>query len=100
MSGVLGLNLEQGEALSYQELASKAGFTPGYVQKVLPLAFLAPGLTHELLDCRRCLHGGLVAQLNRCIPFDWDQQITAYCPRSAAEPYSIYPLSQRTILMA
>ena len=78
MSGVLGLNLEQGEALSYQELASKAGFTPGYVQKVLPLAFLAPGLTRELLDGRRRLHGGLMAQLNRGIPIDWDQQLNAF----------------------
>ena len=67
--------LEQGEALSFQELASKAGVTPGYVQKVLPLAFLAPGLTRELLDGRRRLHGGLMARLNRGIPTDWDQQL-------------------------
>jgi hypothetical protein len=70
--------LEQGEALSYQELASKAGVTPGYVQKVLPLAFLAPGLTRELLDGRRRLHGGLMAQLNRRIPIDWDQQLNSF----------------------
>ena len=70
--------LEQGEALSFQELASKAGVTPGYVQKVLPLAFLAPGLTRELLDGRRRLHGGLMARLNRGIPADWDQQLTSF----------------------
>jgi DNA invertase Pin-like site-specific DNA recombinase len=70
--------LEQGEAPSYQELASKAGVTPGYVQKVLPLAFLAPGLTRELLDGRRRLHGGLMARLNRRIPIDWDQQLNLF----------------------
>ena len=70
--------LEQGEALSYRELASKAGVTPGYVQKVLPLAFLAPGLTRELLDGQRRLHGGLMARLNRGIPADWDQQLTSF----------------------
>jgi site-specific DNA recombinase len=70
--------LETGEALSLQELASKAGVSPGYVQKVLPLAFLAPGLTRELLDGRRRLHGGLMARLNRGIPADWDQQLTSF----------------------
>lgn len=70
--------LEQGQALSYQALASKAGVTPGYVQKVLPLAFLAPGLTREMLDGRRRLHGGLMARLNRGIPLDWDQQLNAF----------------------
>jgi hypothetical protein len=70
--------LEHGEALSYQELASKAGVTPGYVQKVLPLAFLAPSLTRELLDGRRRLNGGLMAQLNRGIPIDWDQQFNSF----------------------
>lgn len=70
--------LEQGEAHSFQELASKAGVTPGYVQKVLPLAFLAPGLTRELLDGRRRLYGGLMALLSRGIPADWDHQPTAF----------------------
>jgi hypothetical protein len=70
--------LEQGEAHSYQELASKAGVTPGYVQKVLPLAFLAPSLTRELLDGRRRLHSGLMARLNRAIPTDWDQQLNSF----------------------
>ncbi|HEY6719621.1 MAG TPA: hypothetical protein VI232_24995, partial [Reyranella sp.] len=70
--------LEQGEALSYRELASKAGVTAGYVQKVLPLAFLAPGLTRELLDGWRRLNGGLVARLNRGVPTDWDQQLTSF----------------------
>ena len=70
--------LQQGEVLSYKELASKAGVTPGYVQKVLPLAFLAPALTRELLDGRRRLHGGLMARLNRGIPADWDQQFASF----------------------
>jgi hypothetical protein len=45
---------------------------------VLPLAFLALGLTRELLDGRRRLHGGLMTQLNRGIPADWDQQLTSF----------------------
>jgi site-specific DNA recombinase len=70
--------LEQAEAVSIQELASKAGVTPGYVQKVIPLAFLAPGLTRELLNGGRRLHSGLMAHLNRGIPIDWDQQLTSF----------------------
>ncbi|MEI6203825.1 MAG: recombinase family protein, partial [Enhydrobacter sp.] len=70
--------LEQGEALSFQKLATKSSVTPGYVQKMMPLAFLAPGLTRELLDGRRRVHGGLMARLNRGIPTDWDQQLTSF----------------------
>jgi site-specific DNA recombinase len=70
--------LEKGEALSYQEMASKAGVTPGHVQKVLPLAFLAPRLTRELLQGGRRLSGGLMARLRRGIPLDWDQQLDVF----------------------
>jgi hypothetical protein len=35
----------------------KAGVAPSHVQTILPLAFLAPSLTRELLDGRRQLSG-------------------------------------------
>jgi hypothetical protein len=70
--------LEKGEARSTQEIAAKAGVTPGHVQRMLPLAFLAPRLTRELLEGRRRLSGGLMARLRRGIPLDWDQQLDIF----------------------
>jgi site-specific DNA recombinase len=67
--------LERGEVLSYRAIASKAGVTSSYVQTILPLAFLAPRLTRELLDGRRRLRGGLIARLRQGIPADWGQQL-------------------------
>jgi hypothetical protein len=55
-------------------LALKAAVDTGYVQTVLPLAFLDPQLTRELLDGRRQIHGGLMELLRRGIPLDWQQQ--------------------------
>lgn len=69
--------LERGEALSYRAIAAKAGVTSSYVQTVLPLAFLAPRLTRELLDGRRRVRGGLMARLRRGIPADWSQQLNS-----------------------
>ncbi len=67
--------MERGEAMSYRAIAKKAGVASGYVQTVLPLAFLAPGLTRELLDGRRQVQGALMAWLRRGIPADWGQQL-------------------------
>ena len=67
--------MEQGEAMSYRAIAKKAGVTSSHVQTILPLAFLAPGLTRELLDGRRQLHGQLMIRMRRGIPADWTQQI-------------------------
>ena len=67
--------MEQGEAMSYRAIAKRAGVTPSHVQTILPLAFLAPGLTRELLDGRRQLHGQLMLRMRRGIPADWAQQL-------------------------
>lgn len=67
--------MEQGEAMSYRAIAKKAGVTSSYVQTVLPLAFLAPDLTRELLDGRRQLRGRLMIRMRQGIPADWTQQI-------------------------
>jgi hypothetical protein len=67
--------MERGEAESYRAIAAKAGVTSSYVQTILPLAFLAPSLTRELLDGRRLLRGALMIRLRRGIPADWGQQI-------------------------
>ncbi len=66
--------MERGEAMSYRAIAKKAGFNPGYVQTILPLAFLAPVLTRELLDGRRQLHGPLMVRLREGIPASWAEQ--------------------------
>jgi hypothetical protein len=59
--------MERGEAESYRAIAAKAGVMSGYVQTILPLAFLAPSLTRELLDGRRQLRGALMIRLRRGI---------------------------------
>lgn len=65
----------EGEATSFRAIARKAGVTSSYVQIILPLAFLAPGLTRELLDGRRQVRGGLMDWLRRGIPAGWGQQL-------------------------
>ena len=70
--------MERGEAMSYRAIAKKAGVTSSYVQTILPLAFLAPSLTRELLDGGRQLRGQLVIQMRRGIPDDWTQQIDRF----------------------
>lgn len=67
--------MEQGEAMSYRAIAQRAGVTPSHVQTILPLAFLAPSLTRELLDGRRQLHGRLMIRMRQGIPADWTQQL-------------------------
>lgn len=69
--------LEQGEVLSYRDIAAKARVNSGYVQTILPLAFLAPQLTRELLDGRRRFKGGLMALLRRGIPAEWGKQLAS-----------------------
>ncbi len=66
--------MERGEAMSYRAIAKKAGVNPGYVQTILPLAFLAPALTRELLDGRRQLHGPLMVHMREGVPASWSEQ--------------------------
>ncbi len=70
--------LERGEALSYRAIAAKAGVTSSYVQTVMPLAFLAPRLTRQVLDGRRQIRGALMVRLRRGIPDDWRQQLDRF----------------------
>ena len=66
--------LEQDEVQTYRDIANKADVHPTYVQLLLPLAFLDPQITRELLDGRRQVSGGLINLLRRGIPADWQQQ--------------------------
>ena len=66
--------LQQGQVRSYRDIALKAAVDTGYVQTILPLAFLDPQLTRELLDGRRQVHGGLMELLRRGMPLDWQEQ--------------------------
>jgi hypothetical protein len=70
--------MERGEALSYRAIAKEAGVNPGCAQTILPLAFLAPVLTRELLDGRRQLHGPLMVRMREGIPAMWSQQIDRF----------------------
>ncbi len=70
--------LEDDEVHSYRDIAAKAAVNPGYVQAILPLAFLEPQLTRELLDGRRQISGGLMELLRRGIPVDWRQQRASF----------------------
>jgi hypothetical protein len=70
--------LEADVVHSYRDIAAKAAVNPGYVQAVLPLAFLEPQLTRELLDGRRQIRGGLMELLRRGIPLDWHQQRASF----------------------
>jgi hypothetical protein len=58
----------------YRDIANKAEVDASYVQLVLPLAFIDPQLTRELLDGRRGVSGGLMELLRRGIPADCQQQ--------------------------
>jgi hypothetical protein len=75
--------LQQGEVRSYRDIALRAAVDAGYVQTVLPLAFLDPQLTRELLDGRRHIYGGLMELLRRGIPLDWQQQRAYFAGQSA-----------------
>jgi hypothetical protein len=66
--------LERDEVHSYRDIASKAEVDSSYVQILLPLAFLDPQITRELLDGRCQISGGLVEFLRRGIPSDWQRQ--------------------------
>lgn len=66
--------LDRDEVHSYRDIANKAEVDPSYVQILLPLAFLDPQITRELLDGRCQISGGLIEFLRRGIPLDWLQQ--------------------------
>lgn len=75
--------LEQGEAQSYRDIATKAGLDTSYVQVVLLRAFLDPPLTRELLDGRLRLGGGVMELLRRGIPIIWEQQWALFRTQAA-----------------
>jgi hypothetical protein len=66
--------LESGEANSYDAIARKARVTSVYVRQLLPLAFLAPDLTRQLLDGWRRPKDGLRSLLRTTLTYDWERQ--------------------------
>jgi site-specific DNA recombinase len=74
--------LQQGQIHSYRDIALKATVDASYVRTILPLAFLDPRLTRELLDGRRQIHGSLTELLRRGIPLDWQQQHACFTKQS------------------
>jgi site-specific DNA recombinase len=74
--------LQEGQVHSYRDIAVKATVDASYVRTILPLAFLDPRLTRELLDGRRQVHGSLTELLRRGIPLDWQQQHVCFTKQS------------------
>ena len=73
------------KSITDRGIANKADVDASYVQLVLPLAFLDPQITRELLDCRVQVSGGLIELLRRGIPADWQQQRVLFPRRTRSE---------------
>jgi site-specific DNA recombinase len=85
----LGL-IERGEIRSYYELARRENMNPGYVRRVMQLAFLSPKLVEEILDSRETICGGVVEITEMVMPLSWAQQadLLKKGPRRPAEHVS------------
>jgi site-specific DNA recombinase len=64
-----------GQILSEQQIAMLEGVDRRYINRLMPLAFLAPDITEAILDGKR--HVNLTLD-NRAaeIPSDWEKQRT------------------------
>ena len=67
--------LSSGAVLSIENIAESECCNPAYVQRLLPLAFLAPDLVDAIANGRHPVELSL-ASLSRCtnLPFDWAEQ--------------------------
>jgi hypothetical protein len=63
---------------------------PGYVRRVMQLAFLSPKLVEEILDSRETICGGVVEITEMVMPLSWAQQadLLKKGPRRPAEHVS------------
>ncbi len=66
--------LETGEVQATEQIAKREGITRAYVRAILPLAFLAPDLTQDILN--GTFHPGMnIDRLVRLdLPYDWETQ--------------------------
>jgi site-specific DNA recombinase len=63
-----------GKAKTVEEIAQGEGVTPGYVTRILRVAFLAPDLKRSILDARQPPGLALQRLITQDLPLDWQQQ--------------------------
>jgi hypothetical protein len=66
--------IEKGEVHSYYELSRRENMNPGYVRRVMQLAFLSPDLVEEVLRGGESVRGGVVDITDLDIPLSWARQ--------------------------
>jgi DNA invertase Pin-like site-specific DNA recombinase len=66
--------LGRGEAPSIKVLAARAGLCEHYAARMLPLAFIAPDLTEQILDGQQSPAVSLAALMREPLPLDWEAQ--------------------------
>jgi len=65
--------LMSGDVSNQRDLAAKEGLDERYVSRILPLAFLSPEITEEILDGTQPSHWCLDTFLGN-VPLDWQEQ--------------------------
>jgi site-specific DNA recombinase len=65
---------ERGEVRSYYELARLEGMNPGYVRRVMQLAFLSPKLVEAIVRAKQGFNRGVDELTSLKIPLDWNLQ--------------------------
>jgi hypothetical protein len=73
-------DLATGRARSLQAIADREGITESYVRRLIPLAFLAPGIIKAILEGEQPIDLS-VARLTGAIklPLDWNEQQRLLC---------------------
>jgi hypothetical protein len=68
-------DLATGRVVSLQAIADREGITEGYVRRLIPLAFLAPGIVEAILEGQQAVDL-TAARLTdeRTVPLDWNDQ--------------------------
>jgi hypothetical protein len=74
--------LEAGAVRSYLELARREDMNPGYVRRLMQLAFLAPDLVDGILNSRLTARQGVVELTASEIPLSWEKQRKLFVPIS------------------
>lgn len=66
--------VESGEICSYYQIARREKMNPGYVRRIMQLAFLSPTLVDAIIANRPVRCEGVVELTSKDIPLSWQQQ--------------------------
>jgi hypothetical protein len=72
--------VEAGAVRSYLELARRERMNPGYVRRLMQLAFLAPDLIDGIIHNRLTARQGVVELTASEIPLSWRKQRELFVP--------------------